>query len=109
MFSLRNGSAIPAIRALRRRPRPRRRSVRLGGVGALVNLMFIPGASVEDCSAHSQCGIDRLSQGPVAEWFEQALHGALLERAGAYDLICVRGDEDDRDLLPATGQFPLEV
>jgi len=34
-----------------------------------------------DRSAHSKCGIERLKQGRVAEWLEQARHGTLFERA----------------------------
>jgi len=29
------------------------------------------------CSSHSKCGIKRLTQSRVAEWFEQAIYSAL--------------------------------
>src|SRR6266478_276848 len=45
----------------------------------------------------------------LAERFEQALHGALFEHSRADSLISVSGDEDDRNLLPAKLQFPLEI
>jgi hypothetical protein len=29
------------------------------------------------CSAHSKCGIERLTQSRIAEWLEQAIYSAL--------------------------------
>src|SRR2546430_11090560 len=60
-------------------------------------------------SAHSKCGIERFKQRRLAEWLEQALHGTLFEQARAVDLIRVSGYEDDRNLLLAKRQFPLEI
>lgn len=62
-----------------------------------------------DLSGHSQCGVERAKESCVAEWLEEALHGALREHAWTDSLICVSGDEDYRNLLPATRQFPLEI
>src|SRR3981189_1073598 len=60
-------------------------------------------------SAHSKCGIERLTQSCVAEWLEQAFHGALFEQAWTDGLVSVSGDEDNRNLLPAKRQFPWEI
>jgi hypothetical protein len=60
-------------------------------------------------SARSKCGIERLTQSRIAEWLEQALHGALFEQAGTDSLISVSGDVDDRNLLLAKGQFALQI
>src|SRR5712664_4906497 len=62
-----------------------------------------------DRSAHSKCGIERLKQSRVAERLEQALHGTLFERAWTDGLICLSGDEDDRNLLPASRQLLLKI
>src|SRR5882724_2442326 len=64
---------------------------------------------VAHCSAHSKSGIERPKQSRVAEWLEEALHGTPLEHAWTDGLISVSGDEDDRNLLPAKRQFPLEI
>src|SRR6266404_7630573 len=62
-----------------------------------------------DRSAHTKCGIERLKQSRVAERLEQALHGTLFERAWTDGLICLSGDEDDRNLLPANPQLLLQI
>jgi len=56
-----------------------------------------------------KCRIDGLKQSRVAEWFEQALHGAMFEEPRANTLIRASGDEDDWNLPPAKLQFPLKV
>jgi hypothetical protein len=61
------------------------------------------------CSANSKCGIERLTQSSVAEWLEQAIHGALFSQACTDSLITLGGDKDDRDCLPANRQFPLQI
>src|SRR6266446_4830560 len=77
---------------------------------ALAELMHIPRCeSVPDRSAQSKCGIERLKQSRLAEWLEQAFHGTLCEHAWTDGLISVSGDEDDRNLLLAMRQFPLEI
>src|SRR5215831_852552 len=58
---------------------------------------------------HSNGGIDRFTQRRLAEWFEEAFHGALRKQARAEAVIPVGGDEDDRDFLPPSGQFSLEL
>src|SRR6266850_3068955 len=62
-----------------------------------------------DRSAHAKCGIERLKQSRVAERLEQALHGTLFDRACTDGLICLSGDEDDRNLLPANRQLLLQI
>jgi len=53
--------------------------------------------------------MERIKQSRVAEWLEQALHRTLFEQLLANRFICAGGDEDDRNLLPAKLQFPLQV
>ena len=48
-------------------------------------------------SAHLQCGVKRLKQSRVAEWLEQALHGASCERFGTDRFILIGRDEDEQD------------
>src|SRR6266850_474529 len=62
-----------------------------------------------DRSARTKCGIERLKQSRVAERLEQALHGTQFERAWADGLICLTGDEDERNLLPANRQLLLQI
>src|SRR5690349_14148640 len=62
-----------------------------------------------DRSAHSKCGVERLAQSFLSERLGQALHRPLREHAWTDGLIHARGDEYDRDLLPATHQFLLEI
>src|SRR5712692_4580154 len=76
-------------------------------LGALAELMLI--SQLARISAHPKRGVERLNQGPLAERFEQALHGALFEHSRADGLISVSRDEDDRNILPAKLQFPLEI
>src|ERR1700722_10894084 len=57
----------------------------------------------------SKYGIERLKQSRVAERLEQALHGTVSERACTHALICLSGDEDDRNLLPANRQLLLQI
>jgi hypothetical protein len=71
-------------------------------------IVYFPN-SVAESSAHSKCGIERLKQGRIAEWFEQALNRTLFEQAWTHGLVCMSGDEHDWNLLPATRQFPLEI
>jgi hypothetical protein len=80
----------------------------------LTKLMFVPlhplgRKSTAHRSVHSKSGIERPEQSYVAEWLEQTRHGTLFEHARTGGLIPVSGDEDDRNLLPATHQFPLEI
>src|SRR5437667_6767430 len=60
-------------------------------------------------SGYSECGLERPEQGRLGEWLEQALHGAPREHERADRLIPSRGNEYDRNLLPATRQFLLEI
>src|ERR1700676_2677650 len=62
-----------------------------------------------DRSAHWKCGVERLRQSRVAERLEQALHGTLFEQACTDGLICLSGDEDDRNLLPTRRQLLLQI
>src|SRR6266850_6971936 len=67
------------------------------------------GKSVAHRSAHAQCGMERLKQRRLAEGLEQACHGTLCEHVWTDSLLSESGDEDDRHLVPATRQFPLEI
>src|SRR3984957_4651876 len=64
---------------------------------------------VSDRLAHLKCGIEGFKKSRIAERFEQALHGTLFERAWTDGLICLSGDEDDRNLLPANRQLLLQI
>jgi hypothetical protein len=43
------------------------------------------------------------------EWLEQAFHGTLFKQARTDAVVSVGGDEDDRNRLPATRQFPFAI
>src|SRR6266581_2713956 len=60
-------------------------------------------------SGYSECGIERPEQGRLAELFVQALRGPPREHERADRLIPGRGNEYDRNLLPATRQFLLQI
>src|SRR6266478_9325117 len=60
-------------------------------------------------SAYSKCGVERLKQSRVAERFEQAFHGTLLEQPLTNGLICLSGDEDDRNCFPTYLQRLLQI
>ena len=62
-----------------------------------------------DRSVHAKGGLERLEQNGVAEWLVKAFHSTLFEQAWTNALISVSSDEDDRNLMPAAGQFALEV
>ena len=53
--------------------------------------------------------IDCLAQGGIAEGLEKALHGPRREHARADGIVAVRGDEDDRNGLPAQLELLLQV
>src|ERR1700719_204874 len=66
--------------------------------------------SLVHCSAPQKNGIERPEQGRIAEWLEQALHSrTLFEHSCTESFIFNGSDEDDRNLLPAMRQFPLQV
>src|SRR5262245_39016889 len=62
-----------------------------------------------DRLAHFKCDIYRLKKRRLAEWLEQALHGPLFEHPWPDGRIFPSGDVNDRNLLPATSQFLLEI
>src|SRR3984885_15627417 len=62
-----------------------------------------------DRSARSKCFIERFKQSRLAERLEQALHGTLFEQACTDGLVCLSGDEDDRDFLPANRQLLWQI
>src|SRR5215213_2224207 len=66
-------------------------------------------ASAAHLSSFVKSCVERLKQSRLAEWLEKTLHGAAFEQARTHRLIRVSGDEDYRNLLLATRQFPLEV
>jgi hypothetical protein len=57
----------------------------------------------------SKRGVERLKQSGITEWFKQALDRTLFEHSQAGGLICLSSNKDDRNLLPAKLQFPLEI
>src|SRR6266446_7167088 len=59
-------------------------------------------------SANSKRDIERLKQGRVAERLEQAFHGTLFEQPLTNGLICLSGDEDDRNCFPTDLQRLLQ-
>ena len=61
-------------------------------------------------SVRSKCDIERLKQIRVAERLEQARHGTLFERLQTDGLVSLSGDEEDRNLLPASfDSFGVQV
>src|SRR5258705_8162540 len=60
-------------------------------------------------SFHSKRDVNGIYQSRLAEWFEQARHGTLLEQARTDRLVFKGCDEHDRNLLPAKDQFALEI
>src|SRR5262249_50694646 len=57
----------------------------------------------------SKRSVQRIEQRGIAERLEQALYGALGKQAQSYALVRVAGDEDDRNVPSATGQFSLQI
>src|SRR5215471_8983898 len=53
--------------------------------------------------------IEGLQQSRIAEWFGQALHGALFEKPRTDALISVSRNEYDWDIASAKRQFPVEI
>src|SRR5216683_3296772 len=103
-----------ATRFCRSRPlRPGRETSstrQLGTRRVLDSSNIAPGhKKVANRSAPSKCGIECLKQSSVAEWLEQALHRPLFEHSWTNSLISVGGNEDDRNVLPAKLQFPLQI
>src|SRR5215470_5624803 len=70
---------------------------------------FLECKSVARRLARSKSSIERPQQSRIAEWFGQALHCPLFEQARADCFISVSRNEDDRDIMPAKRQFPLEI
>jgi hypothetical protein len=62
-----------------------------------------------DRLTHSKCDIERLQQGRVTEWFEQALNRTLFEHSRAHRLISSSGNENDWNLSPTKLQFLLKA
>src|SRR5262249_8127742 len=60
-------------------------------------------------SAQSERLVERLEQSAIAERLAKTGHSAALDEAQRFGFACMRRDEDDRNLVPATLQFPLEV
>src|SRR5262249_40507925 len=60
-------------------------------------------------SGTRKSGIERLDQSRIAERLGQALHRALLEHEWTEGFLCLRGDEDDWNLMSADPQLPLPL
>src|ERR1700693_597748 len=113
--SLRIGSTIPAIHALTRRRQPQ---TRLERRATYVTTPFvakcvrshhlIPQAGAANRSVHLKRRVEGLKQSSIAEWLEQARHGALCQNPRTDRFIPIRSDEDDRNVLPTKVEFPLK-
>src|SRR5258706_1200529 len=60
-------------------------------------------------SFHSKSDVNGIHQSRLAEWFEQARRGTVLEQARTDRLVSEGCDEHDRNLLPAKHQLALEI
>src|SRR5467141_714881 len=78
-------------------------------VSITTSIVDHPLAALTASVPNSKCDIERLRQCRVAERLEQAPRGALIERALTDGLICLSGDEDDRNVLPANRQLLLQI
>src|SRR2546429_1857983 len=67
------------------------------------------GMCAELVSPYSQSSVQCPEQRGLAEWLVQTLHRALGKHAWAEGLIAICGNEHDGDLMPATGQFLLQL
>jgi hypothetical protein len=56
-----------------------------------------------------KCRIDRIEQSRVAEWLEQAFARTLFDQPLANQNICISRNEDDRNRLSPSSQFPLKI
>jgi hypothetical protein len=54
-----------------------------------------------------QCRINRIEQSRVAEWLEQAFARTLSDQP--LQNICISRNEDDRNRLSPSSQFPLKI
>src|SRR5580692_5399027 len=71
-------------------------------------ILYSSGKLALNRSVHPKRHIESLKQSRIAEWLEQARHGALCQNSRAHSLIPIRSDEDDRNVLPTKLQFPLK-
>src|SRR5579864_8852695 len=62
-----------------------------------------------ELSLRSKCRVKRLEKSRVAEWLENAFHGAVFNQPLANDHISVSRNEDDRDRLSPSYQFLLKI
>jgi len=53
--------------------------------------------------------IEGIPQRYITKWFEKAVRRALLDEAPPDRLVSMRGDVDNRNLLPAKRQFSLKI
>src|SRR5271168_3862697 len=58
---------------------------------------------------HPKRGVNRLDKGLFTDRLEQAIHGALPEQARAQCLIPDCSNENDRNGLPPTHQFSMQI
>jgi len=56
-----------------------------------------------------KCRINRIEQGGVAEWLEQAFARTPFDQPLANQNICIGRNEDDRNRLLPSSQFPLKI
>ncbi len=56
-----------------------------------------------------KCRINRIEQRRVAEWLEQAFARTLFDQPLPNQNICISRNEDDRNRLSPSSQFPLKV
>src|SRR4051794_4903610 len=58
---------------------------------------------------HLQGGVERVEQGGLAEWLEQAFVGSVCEEPWTIRRIGVGGNEDNGNLLAPADQFLLQL
>jgi len=75
----------------------------------LLGAFYSAESSGGELSLRSKCRVKLLEQSRVAEWLEQAFHGALFNQPLANDHISISRNEDDRDRLSPSSQFPLKI
>src|SRR5688572_7923133 len=58
---------------------------------------------------HPKRGIECVEESRLAERLEEALYGSICKDTGPDGFVSARGDEDDRDVSPATCQLALKI
>src|SRR5262245_18511644 len=77
----------------------------MGGQFALHSQYIFPTSR----SIHSNRRIQSFQKRRVTERLEEKSHSAMVEGMVAHTGVPLRGDKDDRNLLSAENQFPLQI